>query len=586
MNQEPTQGRGHTTTTFILTVIEERTGIKMPKKTKIKLAAVMFVASTGIIATADDPGVSNGSFRDPSMISDPAWFRSDPCVVKTDVPNGGCDIDIREMPWEGERFISIGPSVVYRPESITSGSLPPSSSTASDESCEPFEGERLSVLRLRANHPNAPLLTSLQSTADSGIGNVYQTDIHLPDAVGEALDTHVVVVRFDHLGLHPTGGPALRVGLIAERFRGVDGGLDDVIDWGASWELMPFKARGFNHCFSFEKLVLGSPRYRCRAGSGDPDDFWMPRQMPLDCPADRPGCADSSCPQDGGGIPLIPSLLASASNQDPSAPAAWRTNELRVAVKRLPDWNPAAGLEQIADYRFTLAFKLPEETVFLGSGSQECPGPWGCDRYAPPSVYRQSQRFAAYSEIDQVEIGLAMLEESAFGECDFPFEGSYDQRPSASSCPAWVNSGSLGLQCVYRPRDGARPLDWDPEIEPLGPGEDDQDIESERMWSTLEYLDSDPYDQAIWVCVTCEESLNQTAYRREVREGDYTPATFLEKEPPCPADFNGDGRVDGIDVGGFLGAWNSSDRRYDLDGNGTVGPGDLGLLLGAWGSCG
>ena len=51
-------------------------------------------------------------------------------------------------------------------------------------------------------------------------------------------------------------------------------------------------------------------------------------------------------------------------------------------------------------------------------------------------------------------------------------------------------------------------------------------------------------------------------------------------------DFNGDGRVDGIDVGGFLGAWNSSDRRYDLDGNGTVGPGDLGLLLGAWGSCG
>jgi len=49
-----------------------------------------------------------------------------------------------------------------------------------------------------------------------------------------------------------------------------------------------------------------------------------------------------------------------------------------------------------------------------------------------------------------------------------------------------------------------------------------------------------------------------------------------------PADLNGDGVVDGADLGLLLGAWGTSGPG-DLNGDGTVDGADLGLLLGAWG---
>lgn len=48
-------------------------------------------------------------------------------------------------------------------------------------------------------------------------------------------------------------------------------------------------------------------------------------------------------------------------------------------------------------------------------------------------------------------------------------------------------------------------------------------------------------------------------------------------------DLNGDGIVDGADLGIMLGAWGTGDPLADLDGNGAVDGADLGLLLGAWG---
>lgn len=55
---------------------------------------------------------------------------------------------------------------------------------------------------------------------------------------------------------------------------------------------------------------------------------------------------------------------------------------------------------------------------------------------------------------------------------------------------------------------------------------------------------------------------------------------------PCPADLNGDGVVDGADLGLLLGTWGSTGAApADLDGDGTVDGADLGLLLGAWGPC-
>jgi hypothetical protein len=52
--------------------------------------------------------------------------------------------------------------------------------------------------------------------------------------------------------------------------------------------------------------------------------------------------------------------------------------------------------------------------------------------------------------------------------------------------------------------------------------------------------------------------------------------------PPIPADLNGDGVVDGNDLGMLLAAWGLRGPA-DLNGDGTVDGNDLGMMLGAWG---
>ncbi len=50
-----------------------------------------------------------------------------------------------------------------------------------------------------------------------------------------------------------------------------------------------------------------------------------------------------------------------------------------------------------------------------------------------------------------------------------------------------------------------------------------------------------------------------------------------------PNDLNGDGLVNGGDLGLLLSAWGAcSGCAADLDGDGAVGGGDLGLLLARW----
>ena len=53
--------------------------------------------------------------------------------------------------------------------------------------------------------------------------------------------------------------------------------------------------------------------------------------------------------------------------------------------------------------------------------------------------------------------------------------------------------------------------------------------------------------------------------------------------PPCPGDLNGDGVVNGADLGIMLGAWGTPGA--DLNGDGTTDGADLGILLGSWGPC-
>lgn len=53
-------------------------------------------------------------------------------------------------------------------------------------------------------------------------------------------------------------------------------------------------------------------------------------------------------------------------------------------------------------------------------------------------------------------------------------------------------------------------------------------------------------------------------------------------EQQYDADINGDGKVDGIDMGRLLGAWGTSASGGDLNGDGVVDGQDLAILLAAW----
>ncbi|MCH2161758.1 MAG: hypothetical protein MK085_07775, partial [Phycisphaerales bacterium] len=54
---------------------------------------------------------------------------------------------------------------------------------------------------------------------------------------------------------------------------------------------------------------------------------------------------------------------------------------------------------------------------------------------------------------------------------------------------------------------------------------------------------------------------------------------------PCPADLNGDGQVDGGDIGLLLVDFGANGGPADLNDDGTVDGGDLGVLLAAFGPC-
>lgn len=70
-------------------------------------------------------------------------------------------------------------------------------------------------------------------------------------------------------------------------------------------------------------------------------------------------------------------------------------------------------------------------------------------------------------------------------------------------------------------------------------------------------------------------------------EGDQFVTIGGGDEPnTCPADLNGDGAVDGIDLGALLGAWGEcAGCEADLNADGAVDGIDLGGLLGGWGEC-
>lgn len=83
----------------------------------------------------------------------------------------------------------------------------------------------------------------------------------------------------------------------------------------------------------------------------------------------------------------------------------------------------------------------------------------------------------------------------------------------------------------------------------------------------------------------CELSLNRNKTTSINTPHNYPGAIGEVYACPCLGDVNGDGDVDGADLGEMLGAWGTAAPEYDLNGDGAVDGADLGELLGAWGEC-
>ena len=66
-----------------------------------------------------------------------------------------------------------------------------------------------------------------------------------------------------------------------------------------------------------------------------------------------------------------------------------------------------------------------------------------------------------------------------------------------------------------------------------------------------------------------------------VWQGNYL-IVLTDCAPPCPADFNQDGGVDGSDVAAFFSAWENGDASADVNQDGGVDGSDIDPFFFAW----
>jgi hypothetical protein len=131
------------------------------------------------------------------------------------------------------------------------------------------------------------------------------------------------------------------------------------------------------------------------------------------------------------------------------------------------------------------------------------------------------------------------------------------------------------------------------------PNEDSMPIEArlgDGAWFTLEVISSSAaaWRTGEWPIATGGAATIQVRFvASDLGSGSVVEAAVDDvrvfasgcAESPCVGDLNGDGQVNGADVGLMLAAWGSSDPAADLTADGLVSGADLGLLLGGWGPC-
>ena len=87
------------------------------------------------------------------------------------------------------------------------------------------------------------------------------------------------------------------------------------------------------------------------------------------------------------------------------------------------------------------------------------------------------------------------------------------------------------------------------------------------------------------------DDFGQTAYDLWVANGKSAPLAMdsmvIDIEVSDPCDINGDGQINGADLGSMLSQWgkcgDSAGCSGDLNGDNVVNGADLGLLLSCWG---
>ena len=88
--------------------------------------------------------------------------------------------------------------------------------------------------------------------------------------------------------------------------------------------------------------------------------------------------------------------------------------------------------------------------------------------------------------------------------------------------------------------------------------------------------------------IACDEVLLVRVLGRQGNLGRASVLLSVPGAPPCPgacpADLDGNGAVDGADLGLLLSGW-GIDATGDINADGTIDGADLGVLLSAWGPC-
>lgn len=140
-----------------------------------------------------------------------------------------------------------------------------------------------------------------------------------------------------------------------------------------------------------------------------------------------------------------------------------------------------------------------------------------------------------------------------------PYEGGF----SPVSEIAYLDARLSAFQVARAKGYSGKPI--------LGAGEE---LDSKNLFK-YEYLDG----EVVHLRGFELHGLNETM---ENFIGDYL-STWPGQAEPCLADLNGDGSIDGGDLGLMVASWGTD--AGDLNGDGLTDGADLGLLLNGWGDC-